>query len=335
MNTISRIPAHLRTAGLLCMAALLAAPGAGAQSPAWKPDRNVELIIGAAQGSAPDRAGREIQRVWQVQDIFDGPLTVVNRPGAGNVVGWTYLNQHAGNGHYLMIGNLNIVIGHAIGRSPFSFRDFAWIAMLFDEYFAVSVRPDSPIRSGAQLIEQLRKAPDSVSIGVSSAIGASNHLAIARAMQRAGVDVKRMKFVAFPGSGQSFTALLGGHIDVVSAAVSGVAARVRNQQVRVLAVSSPRRLGEPLADVPSWKELGVDAVITSFRAAKGPRNMGAGPVAFWQERFARLNDTKDWQRVLETNLWEANFMGGAQTLETVKRYDEEFGELVMALGLRK
>src|SRR5688572_28114541 len=76
----------------------------------WKPDRSVELIVGTAPGAGPDITARSIQRILQTRRIYEGPVVVVNKPGGGNVIAWSYLNQQPGNGNYLMIGNLNAII---------------------------------------------------------------------------------------------------------------------------------------------------------------------------------------------------------------------------------
>lgn len=237
---------HMQQAGPcfgIMMALLLCAAGAGAQQPAWKPDRTVEIIVGTAPGAAPDKTARTIQRLWQARGIYDGPVSVMNKPGGGNLIAWTYLNQQAGNGHYQMIGNLNVLISRAIGRSPYAHADFTWIATLFDEYFAVSVRTDSPLASGRDLVARLQKDAGAVVIGVSTSIGGANHLSAALALQRAGIDPRRIRFVAFRGSAESVTALLGGHVDAVSTAVSAVVPHVRSGLLRTIAVSSPQRLG--------------------------------------------------------------------------------------------
>ncbi len=245
---------------IVCSLAIVLATvctAAQAQPAAWKPDKAVEIIVGTAAGAAPDKTARAIQRIWQTRGIYDGLVSVVNKPGGGNLIAWSYLNQHAGNGHYLMIGNLNVIISRAIGISPYAHTDYAWVAMLFDEFFAVSVRADSPLASGRDLVARLLKDSGSVTIGVSTSIGGANHLSAALALQRAGVDPRRVKFVAFKGSAESITALLGGHIDAASTAVSTVVPHVRSGQLRTVAVSSPKRLGEPLAAVATWSEQGT------------------------------------------------------------------------------
>lgn len=329
---------HMQQAGPcfgIMMALLLCAAGAGAQQPAWKPDRTVEIIVGTAPGAAPDKTARTIQRLWQARGIYDGPVSVMNKPGGGNLIAWTYLNQQAGNGHYQMIGNLNVLISRAIGRSPYAHADFTWIATLFDEYFAVSVRTDSPLASGRDLVARLQKDAGAVVIGVSTSIGGANHLSAALALQRAGIDPRRIRFVAFRGSAESVTALLGGHVDAVSTAVSAVVPHVRGGLLRTIAVSSPQRLGGPLATVPTWVEQGVKGTMTNFRAVIAPKGTDSGAVRFWESRYAQLAALDEWKADLESNLWASNFLDTTRTAVAISEYATEVDALVGALGLRK
>ena len=314
---------------------LLVAGSACAQAPAWKPDRVVEIIVGTAPGAAPDKTARLIQRLWQSQRIYEGPVSVINKPGGGNVIAWTYLNQQAGNGHYQMIGNLNVLISRSLGLSPYAHGDYTWIATLFDEYFALSVRADSPMATGRDLIARLQKDPTSAVIGVSTSIGGANHLSAALALQRAGIDPRRVRFVAFKGSGESVTALLGGHVEAISTAVSTTVPYIRNGQLRTIAVSSPKRLGGVLASVPTWNEQGIRGTMTNFRAVMAPKGTEAGAVKFWESRYAQLAAQDEWKKDLEENLWAWNFLDAAKTVAAVTEYATDVEGLVSTLGLRK
>jgi putative tricarboxylic transport membrane protein len=309
--------------------------GTFAQQSAWKPERNVEIIVGTAPGAAPDKTARLIQRLWQSQRIYEGPVSVINKPGGGNVIAWTYLNQQAGNGHYQMIGNLNVLISRSLGLSPYAHGDYTWIATLFDEYFALSVRADSPMATGRDLIARLQKDPTSAVIGVSTSIGGANHLSAALALQRAGIDPRRVRFVAFKGSGESVTALLGGHVEAISTAVSTTVPYIRNGQLRTIAVSSPKRLGGVLASVPTWNEQGIRGTMTNFRAVMAPKGTEAGAVKFWESRYAQLAAQDEWKKDLEENLWAWNFLDAAKTVAAVTEYATDVEGLVITLGLRK
>lgn len=332
-----RMLASRAGAGWLCglLPLLFSVGSLQAQPAGWKPDRVVEIIVGTAPGAAPDKTARLIQRLWQTRSLYEGPVTVVNKPGGGNLIAWNYLNQHAGNGHYQMIGNFNVLISRAIGLSPYAHTDYTWIAMLFDEFFAVSVRADSPIASGRDLTARLLKDAGSVVIGVSTSIGGANHLSAALALQRAGVDPRRVKFVAFKGSADSVTALLGGHIDAVATAVSAVVPHVRNGQLRTIAVSSPQRLSGALAAVPTWTEQGIKGTMTNFRAVIAPKGTDAGAVKFWETRYAELAAQDEWKKDLEANLWAWNFLDSGKTVAVVAEYASDVDALVGILGLRK
>ena len=305
------------------------------QQGAWKPERNVEIIVGTAPGAAPDKTARLIQRLWQSQRIYEGPLTIMNKPGGGNVIAWTYLNQQAGNGHYQMIGNLNVLISRSLGLSPYAHGDYTWIATLFDEYFALSVRADSTLTTGRDLIARLQKDPTSAVIGVSTSIGGANHLSAALMLQRAGIDPRRVRFVAFKGSGESVTALLGGHVEAISTAVSTTVPYIRNGQLRTIAVSSPKRLGGALAAVPTWNEQGIRGTMTNFRAVMAPKGTDAAAVRFWESRYAQLAAQDEWKKDLEENLWAWNYLDAAKTVAAVTEYAADVEGLIANLGLRK
>ena len=317
-----------RTEICAALAALLFAGSACAQS-AWKPERNVEIISGTAAGGAVDRANRAVQKIWQDKKILEVPSTVLNKPGGGNTIAWNYINQHAGDGHYVSIAPYTILTNKIIGMSPLSYADFTPIALLFNEYITVAVRTDSPLRNAQDLVERLRKDPSSLSIAVASALGNHIHVGIAKPLKTAGVDIKRLKIVAFKSSGESVTALLGGHIDVVSSTTPNVIGQLQAGKIRVLAITSGQRLAGALADVPTWKEQGVNIEFNASQGAIGPKGLAAPQLAFWENAFLRLSQSDEWKKVLETNNWQSNYRNSR---DTARYYEREFAEMKAVLG---
>jgi len=152
------------------VAALLLAPAAGLAQ-AWKPEKPVEIIVGTSPGGPQDRTGRLIQRILQEQKLAPTVVNIVNKPGGGGAVGLAYLSQHAGDGHYLMVNAMTLFTNHITGRTPLAYTDFTPIAVMGIEYVGVSVRADSPFKSGHELVERLQKDPSSLSIAVGTALG--------------------------------------------------------------------------------------------------------------------------------------------------------------------
>ena len=138
-------------------------------------------------------------------------------------------------------------------------------------------------------VERLRKDPSSLSIAVASALGNHIHVGIATPLKTAGVDIKKLKVVAFKSSGDSVAALLGGHIDVVSSTTPNVLGQLQAGKIRVIAITSANRQSGALAGVPTWKEQGVNIEFNASQGAIGPKGLSAAQIAFWENAFLRLS----------------------------------------------
>ena len=307
-------------------------PSAAAQE--WKPDKAVELIATNAPGGGSDRIGRIMIKILQEGRYIPTSINLVNKPGGGTSIAYNYINLNPGNGHFLVLASRSLITNHIAGHGP-SYTEFTPVVRLFEEYIAVTVKPVSPIRSGKDLISFMRKDPAALSFGIATSLGAPNHSGVAAAFKVAGIDLKRMKNVIFPSGGAASTALLGGHVDVVPISVAFAASLLRNNQVRLIAVTSPERLPGLLKDVPTWKEQGVDAVVAQWRILVGPKGMTAGQIAYWESVMRRMMEADDWKNELETNFWNANFQGVVENRRFLARDHEDAKAFLTELGLAK
>lgn len=322
--------------GILSIAVLLAAgPGFGPAHAQWKPQKGIEIVAMSGPGGANDVIARAIQRYLQQHKLIAVPVTVTNRPGAGGVLAWTYLNQHGGDAAFLSVSPINLLTEHIAGASPITYTDVTPIAQLFNEYVAYSVRPDSPIKSGRELLQQLRADPGSASFAVAAALGGANHIATAITMKAAGVDIRKLRFVVFNAGPQTMAAVLGGHVDVAVTPVSGVAPHQQAGRLRIIAVTSSRRLHGPLAAASTWTEQGAAAVFSSFRGVIGPKGLSREQVEYWEQVLGRIVQTEEWQKDLEKNYWEGGFMTSTDTIRYLKAQYEQYRPVLADLGLAK
>ncbi len=326
--------AHRFRSVMLGLGALLAIAGATAAAQEWTPDKPVELIATNAPGGGSDRIGRILIKILQERRYIPVPMNLVNRPGGGGSVAYNYTNQHPGNGHFLAMGSRSLITNHIAGYGP-SYTELTPVVRLFDEYIAVTVKPVSPIRTGKDLINFMRRDPTVMTFGIATSLGAPNHSGVAAAFKAAGIDLKKTKNVIFASGGAATTALLGGHVDVVPISVAFAASLLRNQQVRLIAVTSPQRLPGILKDVPTWKEQGYDAVVSQWRILLGPRGMTQGQVAYWENVMRRMMEADDWKKELEENFWSANFQTGAESRKFLARDHEDAKAFLTELGLAK
>jgi putative tricarboxylic transport membrane protein len=292
----------------------------------WKPERAVELIVGCAPGCGPDNAARLIQSIFQAKRYVDVPVTVINKPGGGGAAVHAYLKQFERNGHYIYHTDRGLLTGHAMGRTDN--RAVTPIAILYGEYIGVAVRADSPIKSGRDLIERLRKEPTVHSIGIATSLGNTNHQGVANAMRLAGIDVRKTRNVTFSSGAQAITAMLGGHIDVVPVSVGLWVDHLKTGAVRVIAVTAAERLSS-LPSVPTWREQGSNVVLSNWRAVVGPGGMSAPQVEYWENAFDRLNNTEEWKADLARRHAAANFVRSAGMK---KQMEDEYPEVKALLA---
>ena len=308
---------------------------AHAGSVSWKPDTNVEIVVGVSPGGSNDRVARMIQRIWQEKRMLDKAAIVVNKPGGGGTIAWSYLNQHSGDGHFLAVNSVPLVINHIMGRTPLKHTDFTLIATLINEYVGFAVKTDSPLQSARDVIERLKVDPASLSIAFASSRGNMIHASVVLAMKAAGVEHHKLKTVVFNSGGESMIALLGGHVDLATGGVASVLPHLRAGKVRVIAISAPQRLGGSYASVPTWREQGVDVVAASWYVVLGPKGLAPAHVAFWEDRLARAAETAEWKSELEKNSWESNHLNGEATRRFLDTQYHMLRAVLTDLGLAK
>jgi putative tricarboxylic transport membrane protein len=301
------------------VALLLTALPLAVRAQGWKPEQPVEIIVNCAPGCGPDRMSRLMQAVFQTHKFVETAVSVQNRTGGGGAVAQAYLNQFAGNGHYLFHTGKSVLTTHAMGRSVAPYTELTPVANLFGEYIGVAVRADAPIKSGRDLIERLKKDPAALSFGIATSIGNTNHQGVAGALKSAGVDIRKTRNVVFQSGALAITAMLGGHIDAVPVSVGSWVPHMKTGAVRVIAVSSAQRLPGFFAGIPTWREQGANSVVSNWRGVFGPKGMSAPQVAYWENNFQRLTETPEWKNEMVTLNGLAEFMGAAR----LKKYMEE------------
>src|SRR5689334_1246990 len=87
----------------------LFASNVGAQ--AWKPARNVEIIVGAGAGGGADLTARQMQKLMREKLALDFSSSVVNKTGGGSSLSYVYLNQHAGDAHFIALSLQPMITG--------------------------------------------------------------------------------------------------------------------------------------------------------------------------------------------------------------------------------
>ena len=119
---------------VVCLMAAISAC-VSVQAAEWKPSKRIEVVVPNAPGGGNDRLVRLVLKIAQEQKLIEPVVNVIHKPGAGVVMGLTYLNQFAGDGHHIAIVSSTFLGDYVSGRSAISPTDITPIAQLFTEYW--------------------------------------------------------------------------------------------------------------------------------------------------------------------------------------------------------
>jgi putative tricarboxylic transport membrane protein len=301
----------------------------------WKPEKPIEIVVPTTPGGSVDLTARLLQKIFRDTGLIKVPITVINKPGGGGALSLVYLNQHAGDAHYIATNTPNMIANDINGRTPVRYTDVTPIATLLTQYTAVAVRADSPLRTGQDLIDRLRKDPGSLAVSTPTTLGSINHLSYALVARAAGVDAKKLKAVILGSGSEGATAVLGGHVDAHVGTTSSVIRMVETGKLRVIAIAAPRRIGAPYESTPTWTEQGYPVVLGTWRGVIGPRSMTRDQIAFWNGVLAKAVATETWKQALRENSWEPDYLDSS---ETKKLFDSDYAEyrsILAELGMLK
>jgi putative tricarboxylic transport membrane protein len=301
----------------------------------WSPQRNIELIVPVVPGGTNDKLARAIERTLVGSKLVGTSVTVVHRPGGGNQIAYAYMSQHAGDPHYLLMGTSTLITAHAMGSSKISYADFSPIASIFNDYVVLTVNVASPLKSGKELVARMKADPQAMPLGFSSSLGNHHHIIAGLFMKAIGASPRDLKTVIFKGSSESLTALLGGHIEMVSTGAGNAAPHMEAGKLRILGVSSGQRLPGTMASVPTWKEQGVDLVYGSWRSIVGSKGLTAAQVTFWEGAMRKVVDSADWKAELERQYWGDFFTTGPELRAIIDREYKAMKAVLVELGLAK
>jgi putative tricarboxylic transport membrane protein len=302
-----------------------------AAAQAWKPERNVELTIPATPGGSNDIAGRLIQKLWTDLKLLPVSSSVTNRGGGEHVVAYTYVAQRTGDPHSLGLMSTPMLLNPIQGRTQLTHNDVTPIAYVITEPMIAVVRADSPLKTGKDLLDALRKNPASTSIALTST---GHRISVGIPLHKAGVSIKNVRMPAFKGGGETTTAVMGGHADVLITSVSTSVPHIESGKMRGIAVSSTKRLGGPLADVPTWQELGYQSS-GSWKGVMGPKGITPAQVAFWEDVMRKTAESDEIRQYAAQNQWLVEFKGAAETKKWLDQESAALKTIMAELGLAK
>ena len=302
-----------------------------------EPTRPV-CIAPAQPGGGFDLTCRLAQSALKDSQALQRPLRIVYMPGGIGAVAFNTIvalrPAEAGSIVAFSGGSLLNLAQGKFGR--YSVDDVRWLAAIGTDYGVAVVRADSPHKDLNSLMAALKADPTRIVLGAGGSVGSQDWMKAALTAEAAGVDYRKMRFVAFEGGGEAITALRGGHIQAyMGDAAEAMTMLDGGAPIRVLAVYHNQRLPGRLAQVPTAIEQGYPIEWPIIRGYYVGPNVSDAAYQWWVDAFKKTLAAPAFQKLqAQQGLFPLNLVG--TELDTyIKRRIQEYAQQAEAFGLMK
>lgn len=314
---------------LLCVAAVPMATAAGSAS---YPDRPVRLVVPYAVGGATDVIGRVVARY--LAEELGQSIVVENKPGAGGSTGSSYASKQPADGYTLV---MMVESSHAVNPNVYAkpaydpVKDFTPITNIANVPGVMVVNVKSSYNTAQDVIGAARKAPGKLNYG-SSGNGGYSHLSGALFGSTTGTQITH---VPYRGLGPALNDLMAGQIDVVFDNMPSSGGLIAGNQLRALAVSSPKRLAN-LPNVPTYAEVGLKPMNEmSWYGLGAPANLDPAILAKLSAALKKTLQKPELVKLIEQQGAIVDYQTPAQFRETVERSNKAWAKLIKDIAFEK
>jgi tripartite-type tricarboxylate transporter receptor subunit TctC len=265
MNNRLKLPVALAT---LTLATAFAMNGAGSALAADAyPVKPVRIVVAAGAGGGDDFTARVIAN--KLGEVLGQQFIVENRPGAGGLIGQSFVAKAAPDGYTLLLGGGSMAGARYVNASVNYdvLRDFSHISLVETSPFVLVVHPSVPARNLKDYIALARAHPGKLTFATIGA-GQIPYWGVLLFNNMARINTVEIQYKAI---GEALVGVMSGEVDyTVTAAVGAVANRAK---LRALAVTTTTR-APMLPDVPTMDEAGLPGyAMPAWRSILGPPGM--------------------------------------------------------------
>ena len=291
----------------------------------------LRIIAPAAPGGGWDQTARSLQQAMMAEKLVKS-AQVINIPGAGGTVGLAQFVNNKGDGNTLMVNGFVMVGAILLNKSPVNLSQVTPIARLTEETQVIVVPANSPIKDAKDLAAAVKKDVAKVTFAGGSA-GGADHIMAGMFIGAVGGDPSKVNYVPFSGGGESLAAIMGGR---VTAGISGYGeyeGQIKAGRLRAIGVSSPNRL--PNVNVPTFKEQGIDLVLTNWRSLVAAPAITDAQKTALSQLVERTVKSKTWQEQLKQKGWDDAYLPADKFAVFLKEEIVRVGGVLKSLGLVK
>jgi len=289
------------------------------------PNRVVELIVPFPPGGGVDTEGRVIAQ--KLSDAIGQQVIVVNKPGAGSVIGVRDAAKATPDGYTILM----LVTGASLpANAGYDLqKDFTPIGLIASIPIVIMANPSVPVTSMSDIVALAKKKPGTLTVGTPPA-PTLNYFGAEQFKGMAGAD---MTIVTYKGTGPLTTDLLGGHVMLAFNTLPPAIGNIKAGKLKAIAVAAPQRLAA-IPDVPTTAESGMPGLdIVQYYGLVAPAGTPKPIVERLNKELRKIVSSEDVkQRIIAD--------GGGPVVSTPEEYaaniareEGKWAALIKKLGL--
>ncbi|MFA5028596.1 MAG: tripartite tricarboxylate transporter substrate binding protein [Candidatus Methylomirabilota bacterium] len=285
------------------------------------PSKPIRVIVPYSAGGGNDVLLRAFQPA--LEKVLGQRLLIDNIPAGTTKVGTMELLKSKPDGYTLIFSTTEAWVGYYYSKT---YDSKAWEQMTpignltSEPYGFVEARADS-FKTWAELVAAAKKSPGKMTTG---GPGAGGMMELIHNILNSASGIKT-QYVPFAGAGPSKVALLGGHVSYRVCQPTEAITMIRAGKTRGLAVSTEKRM-PAIADVPTFKELGIGTSILLTRGMWGPSKLPADLVATLTKAIEKASKDPEFVKVAEEQLLYTVEYRTPDTMKAeLQKFDKEFG----------
>ena len=247
---------------ILLSAAALLATGASAQT------QPIRILVGAPAGGSTDTLARTLAS--ELGRLLGKTVIVDIRPGAGGNIAAEVVAKSAPDGNTLLMSFTSHAINASLYPSlPFDpVRDFTPLTCVATSPSLLVAHPSVPAKDVRELIALAKAKPGQLNFAI-GAVGSSLHLAGDLFKMQSGAFIVN---IPYRGTSPAIQDVIAGQVELMFAAIGNAQAQVKAGRLKVLGVTSAKRLAA-FPDVPAIGEVLQGYESSAWFGLFGPARM--------------------------------------------------------------
>ena len=290
------------------------------------PTRPITMLCWSAAGSPVDLYARIMAKLLAAE--LRQNVVVENRTGGSGIIMVNTLVKAPADGYTIAANTLTLATLFSEPNVTFKPVDLQMIARSQIDPFGLIVHTSTPFRTIDELVAFARRKPGYINIGGPFAMSAH------RVAWEVFSEIAKISttWIPYPGGGPALIAIAGGHVDAAHTNPGNVKPMIAAGKVRVLAVSSDKRL-EDFPDVPTYKERGWDVVRYQWRGIMAKAGTPKPVADRLSAAIKQVQQTPEWKAYLKQVTQLDGFQGPDEFRAQLLKDMQETEAVKKKLGL--